>query len=230
MPSHFYSYLFKPGGIDLSAGAIVGRFTYVLEAFLPLAFLPLFSRWTLLSIPAFAGILFANHAGVWRMGEHYVLLVVPWLLLGAADTLLRLRTIRWWRAAAALCIVFLIAFDPMHPVHYLRAEAYQHSAEAERAMACVPRNALIATHDEWLSHFALAYPGVTQFRRARRDRRFNGYFVFASDWRNADFTNSVLPLIHSAEERGTYYVACKYGTVVVLAPASHKAASPISIP
>jgi hypothetical protein len=175
------------------------------------------------------------------MGEHYVLLVVPWLLLGAADTLLRLRAVRWWRAAAALCIVFLVAFNPMHPMHYLRAEAYQHSADAELAMRCVPRSALIATHDEWLSHFALAYPGVTQFRRAKHG--FTGYFVFASDWRNADFMQSVLPQLRSAEERGRYRVVCRYGTVVALGPgsrynvsrikrkpvkpASHRAASPI---
>jgi hypothetical protein len=215
----------------------------LLEAFAPLAFLPLFSRWTLLALPAFAGILFANNPGVWRMGEHYILLAVPWLLLGAVDTLLRLRTVRWWRIAVVLCGAFLIAFDPMHPLHYLRAEAYQHSADAVRAMTCVPRNALVATHDEWLSHFALDYPGVTQFRRARNG--FSGYFVFASDWGNAEFEHTVLPRLRSAEAQGRYRVACRYGTVVVLAPtrdhpfsvsrikrkpvkpASHKAASPI---
>jgi uncharacterized membrane protein len=246
MPSHFYSYVFAPGGMALNTGSIGGRLTYLLEAFAPLAFLPLFSRWTLLAVPAFAGILFANNPGVWRMGEHYILLAVPWLLLGATDTLLRLRAVRWWRAAAALCAVFLIALNPMHPVHYLRAEPYQHSADAERAMACVPRSALVATHDEWLSHFALAYPGVTQFRRARRDRNFDGYFVFASDWENPEFLHSVIRQIRSAETSGRYRIACKYGTVVVLAPngphhrdnvsrinrkpvkpASHNAASPI---
>jgi hypothetical protein len=196
-----------------------------------------------LAVPAFAGILFANSAGVWRMGEHYILLAVPWLLLGTVDALLRLRSLQWWRTAAVLCGVFLIAFNPMHPIHYLRAEAYQHTADAERAMTCVPHDALIATHDEWLSHFALAYPGVTQFRRASD---FNGYFVFASDWGNAEFERTVLPQILTAQRRGRYRVVCKYGTVVVLAPrhrdkhqsvsrinrnpvkpASHKAASPI---
>lgn len=246
-PSHFYSYVFAPGGVSLSGKDIAGRLTYVLEALAPLAFLPLLSRWSLLALPSFAGILFANNAGVWRMGEHYILLAVPWLLLGSADALLRLRTVQWWRTAVVLCGVFLIVFNPMHPLHYLRAEPYQHSAGAERAIACVPRDASVATHDEWLSHFALAYPGITQFPRA--PSAFNGYLLFANDWGNAQFAHTVLPQIRAAEEAGHYRVVCSYGSVVVLAPvrhpevsqsynvsrikrrpvkpASHKAASPI---
>ena len=243
-PTHFYSYVFAPKGISFSGNAIAGRLTYVLEALAPLAFLPLFSRWSLLAVPAIAGILLANNAGVWRMGEHYILLAVPWLLLGTADALLRLRAVQWWRSAVALCIVFLIAFNPMHPLHYLRAEPYQHSANAERAIACIPRNAPIETHDEWLSHFALSRPGVTQFRRD--PVAFNGYLLFANDWGNGEFAHGVLPQIRKAEEDGRYRVICAVGSVVVLAPlrrynvsrmnrrpvkpASHKAASPVWIP
>lgn len=216
-PSHFYSYIFRPGGISLSSAAAVGRLTYVLEALAPLAFLPLFSRWSLLAVPAFAGILVADNGGVWRMGEHYILLAVPWLLLGSADTLLRLRNVSWWRAAATLSVLFLIAFNPMHPLHYLRAEPYQHFESAERAMTCVPRGAVVATHDEWLSHFALSHPGVTQFRRD--PAAFNGYLLFASDWGNKEFAQTILPQIRAAQQDGRYRVVCTYGTVIVLAPA-----------
>jgi uncharacterized membrane protein len=214
-PSHFYSYVFS-GSAPFTAASIIGRLTYVLEALLPLAFLPLLSRWSLLALPALAGILFANNAGVWRMGEHYILLAVPWLLLGSADALLRLRSLQWWRTAVVFCAVFLVAFNPMHPLHYLRAEPYQHSASAERAISCVPENASIATHDEWLSHFALSHPGVTQFRRDLAT--FDGYVLFTSDWGNAELMHSVLPKIRAAEEDGRYRLICTYGSVVVLAP------------
>jgi uncharacterized membrane protein len=227
LPSHFYSYVSASGAASLSAPAIVGRLTYVVEALAPLAFLPVFSRWSLLAVPVFAGILFANSGGVWRMGEHYILLAVPWLLLGSADALLRLRTVRWWRAAIVLCGIFLIAFNPMHPMHYLRAEPYQHSAGAERAMACVPSGALVATHDEWLAHFALKHIGVTQFRRPTAP--FNGYLLYASDWGNAEFVHSVLPRIRAAQASGRYRVVCAYGRVVVLAPFRHPPTRPYSV-
>ena len=235
-PVHFYA-----SGVGGSlANAAFGRVTYVLELLAPLAFLPLFSRWSLLALPPLIGILAANDGVVWRMGSHYVLLTVPWLLLGAADVLVRQDALRWWRSATALCFVFLIAFDPMHPVHYLRAEPYQHSADAERAMACVPREARVATHDEWLAHYALQYPHITQFRSARRN--FRGYLVYASDWQNGDFLAHDLPKLRAGSQDARYGVICKYGTVVVLSetdqsvsrmkrnpvkPASRRAASPI---
>ncbi|HET7813078.1 MAG TPA: DUF2079 domain-containing protein, partial [Candidatus Baltobacteraceae bacterium] len=81
-PSHFYDYPFAHGPVQtalaifthpvalLAAVVTLGRLTYVLEALLPLALLPLFSRWSLFALPAFAGILLASDASVWRMGMH----------------------------------------------------------------------------------------------------------------------------------------------------------------
>jgi hypothetical protein len=155
------------------------------------------------------------------MGTHYVLLAVPWVLLGACAALVRLlesgkaeSALRWWRGACALCAVFLIAFDPMHPMHYLRAAQYQHTASVEHAMSCVPRDARIATHDEWLAHYALAYPGITQF--GKHPGRFAGYVVFAQDWQNSDFEGRVLPQLRAARAQGLFRLRCRYGDVVVL--------------
>src|SRR5581483_12481288 len=92
-PSHFYTYSFANGPLQavlaifthpaavIAAVFTVGRLTYLLEAFAPLAFLPLRSRWSLLSVPGFAGVLLASDSIVWRMGFHYSLLWAPWLLL-----------------------------------------------------------------------------------------------------------------------------------------------------
>lgn len=240
-PIHFYAYVLHPASRSLPQGGVVGRLTYLFEALVPLAFLPVFSRWALLAVPAFAGILFANNPVVWRMGSHYVLLTVPWLLLAAAAVLVRDCNARWWRAAMLLCLIFLVAFNPMHLSHYLRVEPYQQSANVWRAMECVPRDARVATHDEWMAHLALAYPGITQFGRS--PDRFDGYIVFADDWRNADFERQVLPKIRTAEARGRYRLLCSYGNVRVVErvhhsvsrmkrnpvrPASSRAASPIS--
>ncbi|MBV8197672.1 MAG: DUF2079 domain-containing protein, partial [Candidatus Eremiobacteraeota bacterium] len=82
-PSHFYVYSFADGPLALAlapfthplpfARAIFtfGRLTYVLESLVPLAFLPLLSRWALLALPGAAVVLLANSGYVWRMGDHY---------------------------------------------------------------------------------------------------------------------------------------------------------------
>jgi uncharacterized membrane protein len=231
-PSHFYQYPFARGPAQtalsivthplqlLPAVATRGRLTYLLEAFVPLALLPLFTRWTWLAFPAFAGILLASDASVWRMGMHYVLLWAPWMVLAAAWALIRVSDNRserlalaWWRTAIALCVVFLIAFNPMHPAHYLQSEPYQHSADALRAFGCVPGGEPVATHDEWFSREALAYPRVTVI--PDRPLTFRGYLVFARDWQNPHFSQ-LLPEIAGAQRRGIFTQVCSYGEVRVL--------------
>jgi uncharacterized membrane protein len=228
---HFYRYPFAHGPAQTAlavfthpialaeAIATYGRLTFLLEAFVPLAFLALFSRWTLLSLPAFAGILLSSDSSVWRMGMHYVLLAVPWVLLGAAWTLIRTADMRerkailWWRSAISICVIVLLLFNPMHPVHYLRMEPYAHPAEAQRAFQCIPHGARIATHDEWLAHFALLYPNVTQFRAVEPD--FSGYVVYAEDWRNATFA-AILRETARLQRDGRYRLICDVGPVRVL--------------
>jgi uncharacterized membrane protein len=224
-PSHFYRYPFADGPLQtalaifthplplLHAVATRGRLTYLLEAFVPLAMLPLFTPWGWLALPAFVGILLSSDESVWRMGMHYVLLWAPWMLLAAAWALIKFASLAWWRTAIALCIVFLILFNPMHPAHYLAAEPYQHSADAQRAFACIPPGAPVETHDEWFSHEALAHPNATVFGNA--PQRFNGYLVFASDWKNAHFAG-LLPGIKAAENSGRLTLACRFGPIVVL--------------
>ncbi len=231
-PSHFYRYSFAHGPLQTAEAVFIhparlahaiatfGRFTYLLEAFVPLALLPLLTRWTWLAFPAFAGILLSSDQSVWRMGMHYVLLWAPWMALAAAWALLRLARERsertavyWWRSAIALCAVFLIAFNPMHPAHYLAREPYQQTANAVRAFGCVPRGAPVATHDEWFAHEAIAYPKSTEI--PDWPQGFHGYLVFANDWQNSHF-ETLLPQISAAQRRGTFRAVCAYGDVRVL--------------
>lgn len=79
MPAHFYTYSFASGPLTLSLAPLThpaafarefftfGRFTYLLEAFAPLAFLPLFSRWSLLALPGLAIVLLANDQLVYHL-------------------------------------------------------------------------------------------------------------------------------------------------------------------
>ncbi len=231
-PSHFYQYPFAHGPLQTAlaifahpielvrAIATRGRLTYILEAFVPLGLLPLFTRWTWLALPGFAGVLLSSDGSVWRMGMHYVLLWAPWMVLAASWALVRVAqnrsdsaAARWCGAAITLCIVFLIAFNPMHPAHYLKPNPYQHSADVLRAFACVPRNASVATHDEWYAHQALAFPKVTEIPDDPSDVR--GYLVFAGDWHNAHFAQ-LLPKIRSDQATGNFRTICTFGDVQVL--------------
>ncbi|HKU68079.1 MAG TPA: DUF2079 domain-containing protein [Candidatus Baltobacteraceae bacterium] len=233
-PSHFYRYPFADGPAQtalaifthpLALGASVltlGRLTYLLEAFAPLAFLPLRTRWVWLALPGFAGVLLASDSIVWRMGFHYELLWAPWLLLAAAWALIRIAqrsepaARRWWTAAVAICVIVLAAFNPMHPAHYLTRAPYQHSSDVTSAFACVPRDARVATHDEWFAHEALTYPHSTNIEEGVQ--HFDGYIAYTPAWRNAYVETHVLPQLRAALRQGRYSMACRSGGVLVLRP------------
>jgi uncharacterized membrane protein len=225
-PSHFYVYPFADGPPALIAAPLThplefvrsiftfGRLTYILEALVPLAFLPLRSRWALLSLPGAAIVLLANSGYVWRMGDHYAALWIPWLLLatvaGVTGILRRSgarAATRWTAAAAVLCAIFLIAFDPMHPLHYLHPY-YHDLADARRALACVPKDAPLATYDEWFSAVAAQRPNATIDRTSGVQ-----YLVYATDFTTNRDQARLAPAVTAAVARGEYRVVCRFGGV-----------------
>lgn len=225
-PSHFYVYPFANGPLALVvspfthpmgfAGAIftLGRLTYVVEALAPLALLPLRSRWTLLALPGAAVVLLANSGYVWRMGDHYAALWIPWLLVGAVAAVARLARARgesaasnWTTAASAVCAFFLIAFDPMHPLHYLHPY-YHDLANARRALACVPENASMSTYDEWFSAVAARRPLATIDRTGGV-----AYLVYAEDFPSPMYQFGIRPAVAAKVAAGRYRPVCRFGDV-----------------
>jgi uncharacterized membrane protein len=225
-PSHFYDYPFAHGPLALLlapllhplafAAAIftVGRLTYVLEALVPLAFVPLRSRLAWLAVPGFAIVLLANSGLVWRMGEHYAALWIPWLLLafGAGIATLR-RPQRWTTIAFVLSALVLIAFSPLHPGHYLKP-SYHALGDARAALACVPHDATVATHDEWYTAVAGERPGAMVLGD---DPGLLGAdaIVIAEDESNPAFRLGVLPKVKRLVDTGTYRLTCRRGAVAV---------------
>jgi uncharacterized membrane protein len=225
-PGHFYVYPFANGPLALLlspfthpiafAGAIftLGRLTYVLEALAPLTFLPVRSRWTLLTLPGAAVVLLANSGYVWRMGDHYAALWIPWLLVGAIAAVARLARLRgepaalnWTTASSAVCAFFLIAFDPMHPLHYLHPY-YHDLADARRAIACVPENASMSTYDEWFSAVAAQRPLATIDRTGGV-----AYLVYAEDFPSPSYQFGIRPVVAAKVAIGRYRPVCRYGDV-----------------
>jgi uncharacterized membrane protein len=225
-PSHFYVYSFANGPLALVlspfthprefAGSIftLGRLTYVLEGLVPLALLPLFSWWAALAVPGATIVLLANSGYVWRMGDHYAALWIPWLLVATImGVVIRARksSVRvakgWTTASAVLCIVFLIAFDPLHPLHYLHPY-YHDLADARRALDCVPKNASLSTYDEWFSAVAAQRPLATIDRTSGVD-----YLVYADDFPSPAYQLHQRPAIAAEVARGEYHAICRFGNV-----------------
>ncbi|HTJ25177.1 MAG TPA: DUF2079 domain-containing protein [Candidatus Limnocylindria bacterium] len=229
-PSHFYDYPFAhgPGALLLApvlhplafiaAIATVGRLTYLLEAFIPLALVPFRSRLLWLALPGFAIVLLANSGLVWRMGMHYAALWIPWTLIAFVAGVGTLRMPkRWATAAFALSAIVLVAFSPLHPAHYL-VPSYHAIDDARAALACVPADATVATHDEWYTAVAARRPGATVLGL---DPPATDYLVIADDYPNQVFATTVLPVVRDRVRRGEYRVVCRRGAVTAYARVPH---------
>ena len=225
-PSRFYEYPFAHGPAQLIVALVThpwylaqictfGRFTYLLEALVPLAFLPFFSRWTWLAVPGLLVVLLSSDPIAWRMGSHYAAIYVPWLLLGAVAALVRFdaaraprRAIRWFWTAAGICAIFLLAINPMHPAHYLRA-IYPHG-DVERAIALVPPGAHLLTHDEWFAHAAYAHPNATVFFCP-----FVDYALVSDDYPNGYYRDVIAPEIAREAAGNRMRIVKRFGHVTL---------------
>lgn len=225
-PTHFYTYPFADGPGKLLLALVkdptlivhfltLGRATYVLEAFVPLLFLPFFSRWFLVAMPGMLVVLLSNSGVVWRMGDQYAALWIPWVLLAAFDTLSRLYVTRSeifiqrvQRAVTTVMVIVIFLFNPVHPLHYLHPSPDH--ALAEQAMALVPRDAYVLTHDEWYSQFALDYPNATVFPNKRFD-----WAVVDDAYPSADVQGVWRPLIRHDQQNGELEQVARFKTVGV---------------
>lgn len=219
IPAHFYDYSFAHGPPAVVIAAFThpiafaqtfltfGRLTYVLEALTPLAFLPLFSRWSLLALPGFGIVLLANSGLVYHMGNHYAALWIPWLLTGAAFCAAARSARRWCATALGLTAAVLIFFNPLHPAHFLTPNYHDFGA-ARKALDCVPADASVATHDEWFSVIAMRDRNATLGTISGVE-----YLVYADDFPNAEYQAGVRPAVRAEVAAGAYREICRFGAV-----------------
>jgi len=231
-PSHFYVYPFASGPAQLllapvlhplAFGAAIltlGRLTYLLEALIPLAFIPLRSRQAWLSAPGFAIVLLANSGLVWRMGMHYAALWIPWLLIGFAAGIGSLtHPRRWTTVAFILSSIVLVAFSPLHPLHYLQP-SYHALGDARAALAAVPTGATLSTHDEWYSAVSAQRPQAEVLGGPIPGGGAE-YVVYATDFPNEAFQRTLLPRLRAALACGDYRLVAQRGAVVTFQRGPH---------
>jgi hypothetical protein len=116
-----------------------------------------------------------------------------------------------------LSAVVLVAFSPLHPLHYLKP-SYHALADARDALACVPPGASFATHDEWYTAVAARRPAAMVLG----DRVASlgaSYLVVAEDFPNRDVQDNVLRQVRELAAAGTYRPVCRFGQVVTYARA-----------
>lgn len=167
-PEHFYQWIGYSQALPLDR-QIVGRFTYLLEAFVPLALLPFRSRLLLLSLPGFVEVFASREPLTYTMGQHYAAVWVPYVLVAfvvaGAHVLERhdRKSVAWIRASAVLCAVVSVFFSPLHLGHFLRMPQSQDAA-TNAMIARIPHDAGVGTYDEIYAHlgfFPRAQVGLT---------------------------------------------------------------------
>lgn len=214
IPIHFYSWNGGGPRIPLQT-QILGRVTYLLEAFVPLAFVPLRSRVVLLALPGFAEVLASREPLTYTMGQHYAAVWIPYVLvafaLGGARLVARRPATggRWIRASAVLCVAVLVFFSPLHLGHFLRLPNARDAA-MNATLATIPALASVGTYDEVYSHLGF-YP-----KAAIGVGTAPEFVVYDERYVSQHWTGTVVPRVRSALAAGTYGVVSDRDGVVLL--------------
>jgi uncharacterized membrane protein len=214
VPQHFYEWSGYAKALPWQT-QIIGRITYLLEAFVPLAFVPVRSRALALALPGFAEVLASREPLTYTMGQHYAAVWVPYVLaafvIGGARLFERSQRDgrRWTWTAAALCTIVSIAFSPLHIGHFVRVPNGR-DAETAAMLRNLPPTASVGTYDELYSHLGFdpnARIGV---------RSMPGYIVYDQRYASPAWDGIHLPVVRRARQLGVYTVVSDHDGLVVL--------------
>jgi uncharacterized membrane protein len=172
-PLHFYAWdrIVDPKGS--TPWWSIGRPAYFLEAVVPLAFVCFLSPVFVLALPGFAECLFSHESVTYTMGTHYAAVWIPYVLAAFAFGVARIYGRRpelargLVRTCVILCALNLVFASPTHWGHYLRARS-AHDAALDRALASLPPDLEVGTHDETFAHLGFDPNASLGLRRAPR--------------------------------------------------------------
>jgi uncharacterized membrane protein len=154
-PLHFYG-ASTSDHIPLGR-ALLGRFTYLLEAVVPLALACFFTPAVALAIPGFAEVFLSRESVTYTMGQHYAAVWIGYLLAAYAlgvGSIYR-RSVRAAvivvRSSLVVCALVLAFASPTHWGHYLGPRS-AHDRGVDRTLAALPPLLDVGTHDELYAH------------------------------------------------------------------------------
>ncbi len=212
VPSHFYAWNGYP--VRSIGAEFGGRLTYLLEAFLPLAFIPLRTPIVLLALPGLVEVLASREPLTYTMGQHYAAAWVPYVLVAFAVAGARMWSAgtaarRWIGAAAILCALTLAFVSPLHLGHFLGVPSRADAAVGALAHE-IPNGASVGTYDEIYAHLgflARAQIGVKGMPQ---------YVLYDRHYASATWDARILPAIRAGLSDGRYRIAAVRDGVFLL--------------
>jgi hypothetical protein len=138
--------------------ALFGRLSYLLEAFVPLCFVPFFGWRVLIAVPGLIEVLSSRWSITYTMGQHYAGVWIGEALVAYALALAAFAGERSPRfaerlalASVAICLLNLGLASPTHWRHYV-GPITAHDRVLDAFVAALAPNAAVGTHDEIYSH------------------------------------------------------------------------------
>jgi uncharacterized membrane protein len=189
---HFYDWWHTPPTPAGFAGALSpGRPQYLLTLLLPLAFLPLASRYVIFAVPGLAEVLLSHEAITMGMVTHYTATWSPYVLCAFADGVGQVYRRSVIASKGALCFALLASiwtsryFSPINPGFALYRHADTADELRERELATLPRKASIATGGFVIAHLGM-YPHANIAMSDPQDYLIFDAFSDPSFWAASD--------------------------------------------
>lgn len=214
---HFYQWWRSPPTPAGFAGLLSPlRPQYLFTLLLPLAFLPLASRYMVFAIPALAEVLLSHEAITMAMGAHYTATWIGYVLCAFADGTAGIYR-RSELATKSLLGLALLAsiwtsryFSPINPGFALYRKPATADLVRENELAKLPRNASIAT-----GGFIIAHLGMHPHANIAMDDP-QDYLVFDAFSSPAFWSANDAPKVAQLVKSGAYRKVYEGAGIVVL--------------
>ncbi|HTA37448.1 MAG TPA: DUF2079 domain-containing protein [Candidatus Acidoferrales bacterium] len=168
---HYYQWWwFPPTPNGFVTAASLARPLYVLGALVPLAFLPLGSRYALFAIPGFAEVLLSHEAVAMSMSIHYTATWSGYLLCAFVDGASVLNARSPVAAKAALTFAFLASMwvstfqSPVLPSYALYRWPAPEDRERDLVLQSIPSNASVWSHDPFFARLSMNPQAATTMK------------------------------------------------------------------
>ena len=164
---HYYEWWRRPSTTAEFVDALSPvRTQYLFAILLPLAFLPLASRYMLFTLPGLAEVLFSHEATTMMLAAHYTATWSPYLLCAFVDGAAVVYR-RWQAVGAGALLVALAAsiwtsryYSPINPGFALYRRPLPTDRIRENELNSLPRTARIGTGAWVIGHLGM-YPNAT---------------------------------------------------------------------
>jgi len=153
-------YVANHSGEAQGLAALYFRFSFLIEVFGPLLFLPLRSVWVLLAVPGLVEVLTSRWSITYTMGQHYAGVWIAYVLAAFVCALAsiaqkdRARAELLAKLSMLVCALILVVASPTHWGHFLGLQT-GHDRALDRILARIPTDASVGAVDEVYAHMSL---------------------------------------------------------------------------